>query len=247
MKQAFTLFLIFITAVLSAQEAYDIVYLKNGSFYKGNVTEFNPDHRAVIQLLDGRIVTVEAASISSLKVGDTDIIKKNFDVKPKGYYHNSLLGPQFGSNSSGNTTISFAYNMVNGYKINGHHAGIGLGLENHVGSWYAPIYADYSYHFLKSSFSPLVGVNGGFMVPLQNGNYGNYYRYNYEKGGFVGGRIGFAAYTGSHFAFSLNLTYRYIRLSDATYFMPSPFIDAVTYNGSADLHRIGVMVGFVIN
>src|SRR5690606_43040 len=114
--------------------------------YKGNITEYLPETQATIKLLDGRIVSVKAAKISSLNVGETNIIKKNFDVKPKGYFHNTLLGPQFGSGHSGNTQITFAFNMVNGYKINGHHTGLGLGLENHAGSWYAPVYADYSFH-----------------------------------------------------------------------------------------------------
>lgn len=246
MKQLFALFLLFIATLVSAQEVYDIIYLKDGSFYKGNITEYIPTDHATIKLLDGRIIVVESQNILSLNVGDTNIIKKNFDIKSKGYFNNTLAGPQFGSSQYNNTQISFAFNTVNGYKINGHHAGIGLGLENHVGNWYAPIYADYSYHILKGSFSPMVGINGGFLVPLQSGEYGGgYSRYNYQKGGFIGGRIGFAAYTGPHFAFLLNLTYRYIHFSDATY--TSPWDYQYSFTGSADLHRVGVMVGFVIN
>ncbi|NEN24380.1 hypothetical protein G3O08_12785 [Cryomorpha ignava] len=246
MKLIFTLFLFFIATLVSAQEAYDIINLKDGSFFKGNITEYIPEDHATIQLLDGRIISVKAENILSLNVGEASIIKKNFDIKSKGYYNNTLAGPQFGNSQNNNTQITFAFNLVNGYKLNGHHAGIGLGLENHVGSWYAPIYADYSYHISEGSFSPLVGINGGFLIPLQNEQYGgNYYQYNYEKGGFIGGRIGFAAYTGPHFAFLLNLTYRYIHLSEASYAFP--FSDIHSFTGSADLHRVGFMIGFVIN
>lgn len=246
MKLIFILFIFFTATLASAQEVYDIIFLKDGSFYKGSITEYIPEDHATIKLLDDRIIIVQAENILSLDVGDANIIKKNFDVKSKGYYNNTLLGPQFGNSQNNNTQISFAFNMVNGYKTNGHHAGVGLGLENHVGNWYVPIYADYSYHILKGSFSPMVGINGGFMVPLNNDSYGsNFNKYNYEKGGFIGGRIGFAAYKGPHFAFLLNLTYRYIHLSGASY--ASPFADGYSFTGSADLHRVGFMIGFVIN
>jgi len=248
MKSVFTICLLFIATWLCAQEKYDIIYLKDGSFYKGNITEFIIEDHATIKLLDGRIVVVQAEDIRSLSVGETSIIKKNFDVKSKGYYHNSLAGPQFGSSQHNQTQMTFAYNMVNGYKINGHHAGIGLGLENHVDSWYAPIYADYSYHILQGKFSPMIGAAGGFMVPLQTDQYsGSFNRYNYQKGSFIGGRLGFAAYSGPHFAFLLNLTYRYIHLSDASYSAIGPFGERYSYSGSADLHRVGFLIGFVIN
>lgn len=236
-------------AMLKAQEAYDIIHLKDGSFYKGDVTEYIPDDHATIKLLDGRIISVNAADIFSMSVSDNEVIKKNFDIKSKGYFHNSIVGPQFGKNDYGELQTSFAYDMVNGYKINGHHPGIGLGMEKHAGKWYMPLYADYNYQILNKRFSPIVGVNGGFMIPLEaNRNENRYDAYNYTKGGFVGGRIGFVVYSNPHFAFQLNLTYRYIHLDGAEYYYGiMPFAENYTYTGSADLHRIGVMIGFLIN
>ena len=144
MKLAFTLFLFFVTGLISAQEAYDVIHLKDGSFYKGNITEYNPDNHATIILLDGRVITVKDENISSLNVVKSMSVRKNFDVKSKGYYHNSLVGPQFFSNHDGYTQFTFAYNMVNGYMLNGHNLGLGLGLENHINRWYAPVYAENS-------------------------------------------------------------------------------------------------------
>lgn len=246
MKRIITIILLFSAPVLSAQIGYGVLQLKNGTIYSGNLIEYVPENHAIIKLPDDRVITVADSEIFSLSVGKNKVVKPRFDLKSKGYYNNTLLGPQFGQSQFNETQVSFALTTVNGYKINGHHAGLGLGLENYAGNWYAPIYADYSYHILKGSFSPLIGVNGGFMVPLRSESE-RYSRFDYAKGSFVGGRIGFVAYSNAHFAFTLNITYRYIHLSGSKYSEGFFFPNAPIYSGSADLHRVGVMIGFVIN
>lgn len=250
MKLLLTFLAISISAcTLYAQDTYDVIHLKNGSFYKGNITEYIPEDHALIKLLDGRLVSIQTDDIQSMNVGEEKVLKKNFDIKERGYFNNTLLGPQFGNSRYGETQATFALNTVNGYKIKGHHPGIGLGLEKHACKWYAPIYAEYSYRFLKNSFRPLIGVNGGIMVPLRKDKYReSNSQYDYKNGVFAGARIGFAAYTGPHFGLLLNLTYRYIRLEDASYIPGYYYAYArPEFTGSAELHRIGVMVGILIN
>ena len=246
MKQLIAVFLLLVATVLSAQVEYSVLHLKNGTVYTGNLVEYVPGNHATIKLPDNNVITVEDTDIFSLSVGKHKIVKPRFELKSKGYFNNTLAGPQFGKSQYSDLQTTFAFNTVNGYKINGHHAGLGLGLENHAGNWYAPIYADYSYHILKDRFSPLIGINGGFMVPLKSEADRNY-RYDYAKGAFVGGRIGFLAYSNEHFAFTFNVTYRYIHLSGSKYSQEFFFPGAAVYSGSADLHRVGLMIGFVIN
>lgn len=246
MRLIFSIFVFFIINVATAQEVVDIIHLKDGSFYKGNITEYIPTSHATIKLLDGRIISVEADKINELKLGKEKGENDAFVKKPKGYYNNVLVGPLLGRSNNAISEITFAFNMVNGYKHHGHHMGIGLGFENHGRNWYAPIYADYSYHFWESRFSPIAGFMAGFLPSLKPDNlYHMNDRFGYQKGRFVGGRIGFAAYSGPHFAFMLNFTYRYIYLSDARY--TDPFTGSDLYRGSAKLHRGGVMIGFVFN
>lgn len=242
MKLLFALMLCFIGIGLYAQN--DIVYLKNGTIYQGSIAEYIPDKHATIKLLDDRIVVVPAENIAHMSIGEDDIIKKKFDIKEKGYFHNSLLGPQWGKSENSTTQITFAYNMVNGYRIKNHHMGLGLGLEKHVGNWYVPIYADYSYHILKGHFSPVVGVNGGFMPPLRKDLQGEF---GYSEGAFVGGRVGIVAYRNPHFAFLVNITYRHIFLDGSEYTRFPTWNEIHEVTGSAQLNRVGVMVGFVLN
>ena len=246
MKRIITIILLFSATVLSAQVGYGVLQLKNGTVYTGNLIEYVPGNHAVIKLPDDRVITVADIEIFSLSVGKKEVVKSRFNLKSKGYYNNTLIGPQFGQSQFNETQVTFAFNTVNGYKINGHHAGVGLGLENHAGNWYVPIYADYSYHILKGRFSPLVGINGGFMAPFKSESE-RYSSYDYAKGTFAGGRIGFVAYSNAHFAFTFNVTYRYIHLSGSKYSGEFFFPNAPIYSGSADLHRVGVMIGFVIN
>ena len=244
MKLLLTIVLCISAICLQAQDGRDIIYLKDGSIYKGNITEYIPGAHATIKLLDDRIIVVPAPGIMHMTMGRDDIIKKNFDMKQKGYFHNSLVGPQWGKSNYGSTQVTFAYNMVNGYRIKNHHMGIGLGAEKHSGNWYAPVYADYSYHILKGHFSPVVGINGGFMAPFRDESGSEY---GYTEGSFVGGRIGFVAYKNPHFAFLLNITYRHIRLSGAEYNRFTSWDQWHEVTGSASLHRVGIMMGIVIN
>ncbi len=243
-KLLFALIFGFSAFVLHGQDGNDIIYLKDGTIYKGNITEYIPDKQATIKLLDDRIMIVKVDNIKRMSIGSDQIIRKNYELKNKGYFHNSLLGPQWGRGGYGRTHEGFVYNMVNGYRIKNHHMGLGLGMESHLGNWYAPVYADYSYHILKNHISPVVGVNGGFMLPLNNDT-GS--RYNYTEGSFVGGRIGVVAYSNPHFAFMFNITYRYIQLSGAEYPAFSPWGETYDVRGKAQLHRVGIMLGFVIN
>ncbi len=244
MKLLFTLFLWILGLSLCAQGGGDIIYLKDGSIYKGSITEYLPDKHATIKLLDDRLVKVPAGDIERMSIGSEHIIKKNFDIKEKGYFHNSLLGPQWGQTENSSTQITFAYNMVNGYRIGNHHIGLGLGFEKHVGNWYIPIYADYSYHILKGHFSPVVGINGGFMPPLRRDLKGEF---GYSEGAFLGGRVGFVAYRSPKFAFLVNITYRHIYLDGAKYNQFPIWNEPNEVVGSARLNRVGVMVGFVFN
>lgn len=234
---------------MHAQTNFDIIYLKDGSIYRGHITEFIPNSRATIKLLDDRIIEVPADQIMQMTVGTDQVIRKQFDIKEKGYFHNSLLGINLGNGGDNTTPVTFAYNMVNGYRIKNHHLGLGLGVEKHVGNWYAPIYADYSFHFLKGRTSPVLGINGGFMVPMPN----EFHDANdYTNGSFIGGRLGFVAYSNPHFALLVNLTYRYINFSGSEYMNfprwgDSLWPDSYILTGSAELHRVGIMLGFVIN
>lgn len=242
MKLLFTLALWLFGMCLYAQD--DIIYLKDGTIYQGSITEYVPQKRASIKLLDDRIVVVPAENIAHMSIGKDDIIKKNFDIKEKGFYHNSLLGTQWGKSETSSTQITFAYNMVNGYRIKKHHLGLGLGLEKHVGNWYIPIYADYSYHILKGHFSPVIGVNGGFMPPFRNDLQGEF---GYSEGAFVGGRVGIVAYGNPHFALLVNITYRHIFLYGAEINRFPNWNEVHHVTGSARLNRVGVTVGFVLN
>ncbi len=247
MKNAFLFTFFLWTFVAHAQDRFDQIYLKNGIFYKGNVAEYIPDDHAVIVLLDGRTLTIPADSIAGLLVGKDELIKKHYDIKSRGYFHYSLIGPQMGRSESGGIEPYLSFNTINGYKINGHHMGVGLGLENHVGKFYAPIYADYTYHFFKKDFRPMVGVNGGFLIPIDDIRYADSYKYDYQKGQFLGFRFGFAAYGNEHFAFLLNITYKYTELDGAEYSSINFLGRNPAYQGSAALHRVGLMVGFLIN
>ena len=233
-----------LSSTLCAQEVLDIVKLKDGTIYKGNVTEYKPEKEVTIMLLDDRIVTIGDASIESIEIEGEQVIKKHVDLKEKGYFNNTFLGFQFGRNDNRNVQAFFMLNTVNGYKSKNHHIGFGLGLENHAGNWYSPVYLDYSYQVFSPDMKPMIGINGGFMVPLRD-NLGS--RFGYTGGGFIGGRIGLMDYNTERFGFLLNFTYRYVFLRGAEYTDFTENGETYQVTGSADLHRVGLTFGFIFN
>lgn len=227
-----------------SQEAPDIVRLKDGTIYKGTITEYKPEKEVTIMLLDERIVAIGDAAIESMEVQGETVIKKHIDLKEKGYFNNTFLGFQFGRNDNRNTQAYFLLNSVNGYKSRNHHIGFGLGLESHAGNWYSPVYLDYSYQIFSPDMKPMIGINGGFMVPLRD-NSGT--RFGYTEGGFIGGRIGLMDYNTERFGFLLNFTFRYIFFRGAEFTDFNQNGETYQVTGSADLYRVGLTFGFIFN
>lgn len=242
----FGLLLMICPLLASAQTAPDVVELKNGTLYKGNITAYIPNEKVTILLLDGTIQTIAIAEIRNLSMGDRILIEKNFDLKEKGYFFNMNLGPQFGKMEEDAVQVALSWQMVNGYYIGGHHPGIGIGLDNYAGGWYLPIYLAYSYQFRNQRFSPFAGMEGGITLPLEIERSTGYYRNHFEKGVFIGGRAGLVIYNNPNFAFQLSLSYKYAHLEgkDEIYYviMPSTF----ERTRKADIHRLGVSIGFLI-
>jgi len=244
MKSLFFAIFGLVSMSLMAQEASDVIFLKDGSVYRGSLIEYKAEEEAIIKLLDDRTITIPYSEIYSMKVEDEKVIKKQFELKDKGFFNHTFGGLQWGRNEFNDFQTFVMLHSVNGWRIDQHHPGLGLGIENHAGNWYLPIYADYSYHILDNHTNPIIGVNGGYMMPIGDTE-GE--RYGYSGGYFLGGKIGLIAHSSKKVAFILYLSYRYIRLSGAEYTQFNGFDDFNSVEGEAELHRIGLSMGVAFN
>ena len=243
MKFRLLIFCLLAATLVSGQVALDIIYLKDGTIYKGNVAEYKPGEEVIFKLIDDRIITIPTTDIYTMKVEDDRIIKKQFEIKDRGYFNQTLAGLQWGRNEFNNMVTSVQAYTLNGWQIDRRHMGLGIGIENHAGNWYTPISADYSFHILDDHTDPIVGINGGYMLPLGD-NLGE--QYGYTTGYFIGGKVGLIAHSSAKFAFVLHINYRYIHLSGAEYRFFG-FREQGLIEGEADLHRIGLTMGVAFN
>jgi len=185
---------------LQAQTHEDVVYLKDGSVFRGKVTEN----------ISGVKTTIEIAGRNTFVLPDSLIkmILFNQAIPPKERINNAspvemAASVNFygGSENSGGFTFITSYQFP--FRLS---TGVGVGIE-----WFdhqqIPFMADVRYYFLKGSWSPCIYALGGYAVPLSNKDDNNYQEY---YGGMLAG-----AGAGMRFNFNkrnalvFNLGYRY--------------------------------------
>jgi hypothetical protein len=196
-------------------KAQDIVRLKNGSFIRGTIIEYIADDHVRIKTVDGKVYEYPAADVLSTDVGEANVgrSRKPLVIKTKGYYNITTLGLNLGNNY-GSLTRSPGLYTVNGWQWNAHlMTGIGVGLEHLQGAVRAPLTADVRWKFLPGSFSPYVGLNGGYTL---SGRAQSYYYFDgwgqstENKGGITtGAQVGFISQVGPHLGLTASVGYRY--------------------------------------
>ncbi len=118
-----------------------------------------------------------------------------------GYYARGSAGILTGE------TSSISFQMSNGISIGHVDLGLGIGLEVHDQSGYAPILLESRYNFGKGTTQPFVGIFGGYLSAMNS-----YYTYN---GGYtVGATAGIAHYFSKHIGITTAIGYRYSRTSN---------------------------------
>ena len=119
MKNTLALILCIITFNTFAQKQNDdVLYLKNGSIYRGKITE-KTDQIIKLETYDRNVFVVQLSDIQEIKQEES-LKKPVILYKEKGYIHYTELGPLAGSNraSNGVTTSAFSFQTTNGYKFN---------------------------------------------------------------------------------------------------------------------------------
>ena len=99
--------------------------------------------------------------------------------------------------------------MVNGYlAANGLFAGIGTGVE-FLTTAYMPLYFDLRYDLLRKDVVPYVMAKGGYALPLSSDRSEYDISYEYSGGPLYGMGVGIKIRTRTHFAWDVELLYRY--------------------------------------
>ena len=167
MKQIVTIFLcIFTFNTFAQKQNEDVLYLKNGSIYRGKITEKN-EQTVKIETYDKNIFAVQLSDIQEIKQ-EVSLRKLVNLYKERGYVHYTELGPLAGSNraSNGVTTSAFSFQTVNGYKFNQYlFTGIGIGADLYAVQTFVPIVLSVRGDFTnKGNKIPFYFVEGGYSI-----------------------------------------------------------------------------------
>lgn len=198
------------SALLHAQET-DHVYLKSGSVIRGNILEIEPVDHVKIEDMCGNIWYYkigEVEKITSEPYKSTRLRGQETISFGAGFVNMTSIG--FLAGSSNNSQIApFSLLTVNGYRTSsGFFAGIGTGIEFFSTS-YMPFFLDLRYDLPGNDVVPYVVAKGGYGVPLSSGQSEYDISYDYSGGALFGAGIGLKIRTRNHFAWDIELLYRY--------------------------------------
>jgi hypothetical protein len=112
MKKSILLVTIFLISIYAyAQESKDVVYLKNGSVIKGEITEMIPNEHIKIKTADGSLFVYSFAEIEKTEketVEDSPFKQVNTDAKG-GYYSDYFIKSSLGVAIGGGGLVGLTY------------------------------------------------------------------------------------------------------------------------------------------
>lgn len=223
----------------------DHVYLKSGSVIRGKIQEIEPMDHVKIQDLCGNIwfytmSDVERITSEPFESGlQSDKTRTGFDG---GFVNMTSIGFLVGS-SYNSQVAPFSLQMVNGYRAPmGVFAGFGTGVE-FFSSTYMPLYLDIRYDIIGRDVVPYVLAKGGYGIPLSTDRSQYDYSYEYFGGPLFGAGVGLKIRTRNHFAWNVELLYRYQETSySETYEWNNQ-----SYEYTDVFNRIEIRLGFYID
>jgi hypothetical protein len=204
------LLLISFSSQLVAQEV-DHVYLKSGSVIRGNIVEIEPVDHVKIEDLCGNIWFYKITDVEKITSEPFEQIVGNKSQGPgfdAGFVNMTSMG--FLAGSAHNAQVApFSLLMVNGYRsAHGFFAGVGAGIEFFSTS-YLPLFVDLRYDLFGSDVVPYLVAKAGYSVPLSSDRSEYDISYEYTGGPLAGAGIGLKIRTMPHFAWDIELLYRY--------------------------------------
>jgi hypothetical protein len=229
---------------LSGQET-DHVYLKSGSVIRGKILEIEPADHLKIEDLCGNIWFYGMTEVDKITSEPFESAFRRAGIHPgfeAGFVNMTSIG--FLAGSSHNAQVApFSLLMVNGYRTAvGLFAGFGTGVE-FFSSTYMPFFLDLRYDLMGSDVVPYVLAKGGWGMPLSADHSEYDISYEYAGGPLFGTGIGLKIRTRSHFAWDIELMYRY----QETSYTETYDWNNQEYDYTDIFNRIEIRLGFYID
>ena len=202
--------IVVVSPLLLAQET-DHVYLKSGSVIRGKIVEIELADHVKIEDICGNIWYYKITDVEKIT---SEPFESGFskDQEPldfgAGFVNMTSIGCLAGS-SHNSQVAPFSLLMVNGYRSSdGFFTGIGTGIE-FFSTNYLPLFLDLRYDLFGTDVVPYVMAKGGYGLPLSSDRSEYDISYEYSGGFLFGTGIGLKIRTRNHFAWDIELLYRY--------------------------------------
>ncbi|MCK4749110.1 MAG: hypothetical protein KAT15_18785, partial [Bacteroidales bacterium] len=207
------IFIFLLPSILSAQEV-DHVYLKTGSVIRGNIMEIEPANHVKIQDLCGNIWYYQIAQVEKITSEPYELPgdEKQTVGFESGFVNMTSIG--FLAGSSNNMQVApFSLIMVNGWRNSlGLFTGAGVGVE-FLTTNYLPFFLDLRYDLSGKDVVPYIMAKGGYSIPMTPDHSEYDIEYAYSGGPLAGVGVGLKIRTRNHFAWDIELMYRYQQTS----------------------------------
>ncbi len=170
----------------TGQQIVDVVYLKTGEKYTGQIVSYEQGVKVVLRQSDGQEVEIPDAGIRKIvqgvalddegaeeRQGDD---KKPVKAKNKGLYNTTFLSFAMGSGGRNNLQLGAGFNNVTGYQFKAFGAGIGFGVDNYArrGETLIPVFAELR-GFIPSKNKQgnyYLAATGGYGFAFKRENFG---------------------------------------------------------------------------
>lgn len=212
----FLLMLLFGSMQSSAQETRenctDVVYLRNGSVFRGKISEYKTGGEIVMTTWSGVTMTLPEANVKRIvqRCSSHKLQNKPYDFKEHGLYNATRLGLLIGKDyRSENATGFMLYHSTGWMFRRWIGAGVGAGVESYrpdgQDAVTYPVFAEIRGYFQAKNISPFYALGGGWGFAGNGSRDINGYTNDWSGGWMakaqVGYRIGnnFVIYTGLSF------------------------------------------------
>ena len=224
----------------------DVVYLKDGSIYRGIIKEQN-DEAAKIEIAGGSLIVISRDKINYI-TSETVVTSDGmiFQQRRSGYFNITTLGIPVGTRDpydyyytgTNEITVGFSAQSIHGYRFcSSFLAGAGLGLDI-IAHPMMRMFTEFRYEPLKNQVTPFCYLNSGYAIDLANEPESEFQETKY-KGGFAWGTgAGMRFNFRSHGALLFSVGYKSNVRSEHTF-----------YEGSTDIlekftsNRIAIDIG----
>ncbi len=249
-KQALVLIMLVMLSWVdvSAQLLQNVIYLKNGSIIRGEITKQSTDSlwletncNSYIILSQAEILDIKKEPIENTKI----ISKANIMLNDsKGLYSYTTIGMLTG-NSEVIDDFTFSFQTSIGYEFN-HLIGVGVGVGvEHLKTELLPVYASFKSHLLNKPNSPFVNLSVGYSFPLSNTKRkDDYTDYSYEGGFGLGLDLGISSFRTKNYAVTITAGYKYQIVKETSDLYNWWYGESKEVN-TYEFNKIAVRIGFM--